>query len=65
MERLLTLYSEVQSTDVRWLWLSLIHISGGRIGKTERRKSDGVGTPYEQSGKSCSGKCKDRIDLHV
>lgn len=22
MERLLTLYSEVQSTDVRWLWYS-------------------------------------------
>ena len=23
MERLLTLYSEVQSTDVRWLWYEM------------------------------------------
>ena len=36
-----------------------------RIGKTERRKSDGVGTPYEKSGKSCSRNCKGRIDLYV
>ncbi len=36
-----------------------------RIGKTERRKSDGVGTPYEKSGKSCSGNRKGRIDLYV
>ncbi len=26
MERLLTLYSEVQSTDVRWLWYPFIAI---------------------------------------
>lgn len=39
--------------------------AGGRIGKTERRKSDGVGMPHEQSGKSCSGNCKGRVDLSV
>ena len=39
--------------------------AGARIGKTERRKSDGVGTPYEKSGKSCSRNCKGRIDLYV
>lgn len=33
--------------------------------KTERRKSDGVGTPYEKSGKSCSRNRKGRIDLYV
>lgn len=26
MERLLTLYSEVQSTDVRWLWYGLDYL---------------------------------------
>ena len=35
------------------------------VSKTERRKSDGVGTPYEKSGKSCSRNRKGRIDLHV
>lgn len=39
--------------------------AGGHIRKTERRKSDGVGTPYEKSGKSCSRNRKGRIDLHV
>ena len=39
--------------------------AGERIGKAERRKSDGVGTPYEKSGKSCSRNRKGRIDLHV
>ena len=39
--------------------------AGGNFGKTERRKSDGVGTPYEKSGKSCCGNCKGRIDLYV
>lgn len=33
--------------------------------KLKERKSDGVGTPYEKSGKSCSRNRKDRIDLHV
>lgn len=33
--------------------------------KTERRKSDGVGMPHEQSGKSCRENRKGRIDLHV
>ena len=28
MERLLTLYSEVQSTDVRWLWYTFARFAG-------------------------------------
>lgn len=31
MERLLTLYSEVQSTDVRWLWYPFIAMSANEM----------------------------------
>ena len=43
----------------------LIEQLSQREGVSERLKSDGVGTPYEKSGKSCSRNRKGRIDLHV
>ena len=39
MERLLTLYSEVQSTDVRWLWYPFIAI--GKITLLQGDPGDG------------------------
>ncbi len=43
MERLLTLYSEVQSTDVRWLWYPFI-----AIGKITLLQGDpGDGNPHD------------------
>ena len=39
MERLLTLYSEVQSTDVRWLWYPFIAI--GKITLLQGDPDDG------------------------
>ena len=44
---------------------ALIEQLSQREGVSEKLKSDGVGTPYEKSGKSCSRNCKGRIDLHV
>ena len=42
MERLLTLYSEVQSTDVRWLWYPFIAI--GKITLLQGDPGDGKST---------------------
>lgn len=42
MERLLTLYSEVQSTDVRWLWYPFIAI--GKITLLQGNSGDGKST---------------------
>ena len=42
MERLLTLYSEVQSTDVRWLWYPFIAI--GKITLLQGDPGDGKTT---------------------
>ncbi len=45
MERLLTLYSEVQSTDVRWLWYPFIAI--GKITLLQGDPGDGKIFSYE------------------
>ena len=42
MEQLLTLYSEVQSTDVRWLWYPFIAI--GKITLLQGDPGDGKST---------------------
>ena len=42
MERLLTLYSEIQSTDVRWLWYPFIAI--GKITLLQGDPGDGKST---------------------
>ena len=42
MKRLLTLYSEVQSTDVRWLWYPFIAI--GKITLLQGDPGDGKST---------------------
>lgn len=45
MEQLLTLYSEVQSTDVRWLWYPFIAI--GKITLLQGDPGDGKSTIFE------------------
>ena len=45
MERLLTLYSEVQSTDVRWLWYPFIAI--GKITLLQGDPGDGKSIHYD------------------
>ena len=35
MERLLTLYSEVQSTDVRWLWYWSVQPEEGAMNESQ------------------------------
>ena len=51
MERLLTQYSEVQSTDVRWLWYPFIAI--GKITLLQGDPGDGKST-YPRSQRSRS-----------
>ena len=48
MERLLTLYSEVQSTDVRWLWYPFI-----AIGKITLLQGDPGRSEERRVGKEC------------
>ena len=50
MERLLTLYSEVQSTDVRWLWYPFIAI--GKITLLQGDPGDGKST-MSLTGEEC------------
>lgn len=47
MERLLTLYSKVQSTDVRWLWYPFIAI--GKITLLQGDPGDGKSTLMNES----------------
>ena len=57
MERLLTLYSEVQSTDVRWLWYPFIAI--GKITLLQGDPGDGKfyhGDYYLEELKTIEGK---------
>ena len=50
MERLLTLYSEVQSTDVRWLWYPFIAI--GKITLLQGDPGDGKFVNLHRYGKN-------------
>ena len=54
MERLLTLYSEVQSTNVRWLWYPFIAI--GKITLLQGDPGDGKSTMMMNlmAGSPCS-----------
>ncbi len=73
MERLLTLYSEVQSTDVRWLWYPFIAI--GKITLLQGDPGDGKSTmmmnliaELSTGGKTpdgCKNWCAAKSDLSV
>ena len=63
MERLLTLYSEVQSTDVRWLWYPFIAI--GKITLLQGDPGDGKSTMMMNliAELSTGGKTPDGLSL--
>ena len=65
MERLLTLYSEVQSTDVRWLWYPFIAI--GKITLLQGDPGDGKSTMMMNliAELSTGGRVIEALDMDV
>ena len=61
MEQLLTLYSEVQSTDVRWLWYPFIAI--GKITLLQGDPGDGKSTMMMNLIAELSTEVRPRMDV--